>query len=185
MAREVRAVARVQEVTTVLIRVSRPSAGGNVPAEGTLRWTPSRRREVEGDPDVVILPQAFTVRLDDDGDATVAVDPTGVDWAWMVTEKFAGMPERTRWFAVPAIGPIDYGDLVTVDPGTLAVVDATPSPQWYAYVMALAAGMVQVVTVITGSEPRPETSATVFWIGGSVRPGNMLAADVWFRANTN
>lgn len=62
-----------------------------------------------------------------------------------------------------------------------AVSAAVPS----AVSTAVAAGLTNLprsVTVVTGSEARPATSATVSWVGGTTQPANMTAGDLWFKA---
>ena len=42
----------------------------------------------------------------------------------------------------------------------------------------------QTVTVVTGTEARPVTSSTVFWKGGTTRPTNIAAGDIWLKAGS-
>lgn len=41
---------------------------------------------------------------------------------------------------------------------------------------------VKTITIVTGTEVRPITSAAVLWIGGQIQPSNMLPGDIWFAA---
>lgn len=48
----------------------------------------------------------------------------------------------------------------------------------------LAAASMMPVTVVTGSETRPSTTARVLWIGGTAKPTFMIDGDIWFRVQT-
>jgi hypothetical protein len=113
-------------MTVVNIKVQVPVNGALVPAEGSLRWEPSGRRiGVDG---ALILPKGFPVQLVT-GEADVDVDPSGDLWVWSVTEFFDGQVPRRRYFAVPESGPVNYTDLVEMDPATLdAALTVTPDP---------------------------------------------------------
>lgn len=104
------------------IELTVPSNGGDVPASGYLTFAPSKRRDLEGS---IVLPDAFTVRLDDEGKASVTLTPTAEgDWAWKITER---IHRGRQWYAaVPdGPGPVDYDDLVEVDKDSL---DPTVEP---------------------------------------------------------
>lgn len=52
--------------------------------------------------------------------------------------------------------------------------------------MATVTGLIEAssllpVSVTTGTETRPSTSAKVLWIGGATQPTNMIEGDIWFR----
>lgn len=114
-------------MTIVNIKVQVPANGAEVPAKGRLRWEPSRRRV--GADGALILPDGFSVKLVD-GEAVVDVEPSTDAWAWRVTESFSGRPTKRLLLAVPPGGPINYTDLLEVDPDTLdiATVNVTPDP---------------------------------------------------------
>jgi hypothetical protein len=40
------------------------------------------------------------------------------------------------------------------------------------------------VTVVTGNEARPAAANTVLWKGGSTRPTNIAAGDIWLKAGS-
>jgi len=113
-------------VTIVNIKVQVPSNGSPASAEGVLRWEPSGRRI--GADGTLILPAPFAVPLVN-GAAAVNVDPSTEAWAWRVTEFFEGQFPKTRIFAVPDIGPVNYTDLLEVDPTTLDLAfNVSPDP---------------------------------------------------------
>lgn len=113
-------------MTVVNINVQVPANGLEVPAEGSMRWQPSGRRV--GASGALILPEGFPVELVA-GAAAVDVQPTSDIFAWKVTEFFSGQFPRSRYFAVPDTGPVNYTDLVEVDPVSLdAAFTVTPDP---------------------------------------------------------
>lgn len=113
-------------MTLIDIDLRVPSADGtDIPAEGTIAWTPTQRRDVA---DYVVLPVPF--EIDAATDAQVEVDPTDSTWVWQVQERVPG--GTTRFVQVPDVaGPIDYADLVDVDPATLDP-EAPFGPVWAA-----------------------------------------------------
>ncbi|AYN58856.1 tail protein [Arthrobacter phage Richie] len=112
-------------MTIVNIKVQVQANVAEVPAEGTVRWEPSARRV--GPDGALILPVGFPVDLVN-GEAVVDVEPSTNVWAWRVTEAFVGRPPRRRLLAVPTEGPVNYTDLLEVDPGTLDVTTLNVSP---------------------------------------------------------
>ncbi|CAN7465268.1 hypothetical protein LJR013_003181 [Pseudarthrobacter oxydans] len=113
-------------MTIVNIDVQATVSGAEVPAHGSLRWEPSGRR-VRGD-GALVLPAGFRAELVD-GQATVEVEPSTSLWAWSVTEFFVGQPAKRRLLAVPPEGPVNYTDLVEVDPVTLdTALTVSPDP---------------------------------------------------------
>jgi hypothetical protein len=112
-------------VTVVNIKVQIQANGAEVPAEGTLLWEPSGRRV--GQDGSLILPVGFRVGLVN-GQSSVEVEASTNVWAWRVTESFAGRPARRRLLAVPADGPVNYTDLLELDPATLDVATLNVSP---------------------------------------------------------
>jgi hypothetical protein len=112
-------------VTVVNIKVQLQANGAEVPAEGTLRWEPSGRRV--GPDGALILPVGFRVDLVN-GESVVEVEPSTNVWAWRVTESFVGRPSKRRLLAVPTDGPVNYTDLLELDPATLDVTTLNVSP---------------------------------------------------------
>lgn len=116
-------------MTLVHVALSGPSADGALaPSRGMLQFTPTDRRTVG---DVTVLPSPFHATLVA-GVVDVDLAPTGPGWAWRIDEYIAGIPGRTIYVNVPATGPVNYADLVQVDPATLAP-EATPGPAWAAF----------------------------------------------------
>lgn len=137
-------------MTTVVIRLAVPSAtvdpdrpawcaADETPAEGKVRFAPYQRRHVEGvADDRIVLEASIEVTLVD-GYATIDLEPTNPATlpAWKVWEKTPHGIERV--VLVPAVESVDYGDLVDVNPATLAPT-AEPDAEWWAAWDAMAAG---------------------------------------------
>lgn len=117
-------------MTVVLVDLRRPASGEDVPTEGSMLWRPTRRRTIGSH---ITLPDAFAVDLVD-GQASVDVAPTGLDWVWTVREMTR--QGITRHVQIPALGPVHYSALVDVDPATLDPA-AEPEAAWWAVVEAL------------------------------------------------
>lgn len=100
-------------MTIVNIKVNAPANGSRVPARGSLRWEQSSRRVTSDG--TLVLPAGFPVELVA-GAAVVDVEPSTEAWVWRVTEFFDGQRPKTRYLAVPPSGPVNYTDLVPVDP---------------------------------------------------------------------
>lgn len=116
-------------MTLVRVKVELPDKeGGNAPAVGHLRWSPTARRIVAGSPASIVLPSGFNSPLVD-GLVDVTVDPTSSLWLWCVTEVFQGVPARRRYLAVPDQASVDYADLVELDPNSLDPVPGL-DPAW-------------------------------------------------------
>jgi hypothetical protein len=96
------------------------------PSEGEVWIYPFKRVNATG---FFVLPDPVVVALVD-GQATVSLQPSGVDWAWYVDENVpAGIK---RLVAVPNSGTtLEYDDLVDVDPTTLTAASA-PVAGWWA-----------------------------------------------------
>lgn len=97
------------------------AATGRVPIDARIRWQPVGRR-VDGS--VVILPETHSVKLAL-GLGSADLDP-GYYW---FTEATTAGSSAVR--LVPESGPVDYADLVAVDPATLDP-SAVPDPAWLA-----------------------------------------------------
>jgi hypothetical protein len=111
--------------------------GTRRPARGFFIWTPTERRIIEGNPDEVVQPVGFAIELDIHGGFEVDVAATGIDWVWRVDERIEGLRTTTSYVSVPSEGPIDYTDLVQVNPTSFSV-KAKPEPIWYTHVDYLA-----------------------------------------------
>lgn len=111
------------------LRVTSPS--GVEPAVGYVSVCLFRRQHVdtpEGEAgDFIHLPNSAHVELVG-GMAAVELAPTGVGEAWVVSEHVPG--GSTRYVAVPDVASVDYGDLVDLDPSTLAPVDGGGASAW-------------------------------------------------------
>lgn len=112
-------------MTLVNIKVQVEANGAEVPAEGTLRWEPSGRRV--GPDGALILPVGFRIDLVA-GEGSVDVEPSTNVWAWRVTESFVGERPKRRLLSVPSTGPVNYTDLLELDPATLDVATLNVSP---------------------------------------------------------
>ena len=114
------------------------STGTRVPIVGRLRFRATRSRVIVGTPDEEVLPEPFSVRLDDDGKASVPLAATSALWAWEVS-----LHGSTGWgpiyVTVGAGDEADWPNLVRVDPATLAPT-AEPEAAWWAAWDAMAAG---------------------------------------------
>ena len=149
------------------------------PARGYLLFTPTT--SWDNPADLGNLPLPKRVKLVN-GAVSVELDPTGPGWAWAVTYQVLGLEHWTEYYIVPDTGTVSLDSLEQVDIRTLTPSVEEPDPAWYAYVDSVVAGQVGKVTVVTGTEARP-AFASVFWIGGTTQPVNMLDdTDVWFKA---
>jgi len=102
-------------MTTVNIALSVPAEDGPIAAAGKVEFHPTARYEYAGD---VVLPAPFTVELDENGEAVVELDPTGIYFAWRVREFMHG--GQNYYVAVPlSVSPVNLEDLVHIDPETL------------------------------------------------------------------
>ena len=111
-------------MTVVNIKVQVPANGTDVPAAGSLRWEPVGRRV--GPDGALILKEGFPVQLVL-GEAMVDVDPG----PWRVAELFIGQPVKYKHVEVPETGPVNYTELIEVDPDTLAVaLTVIPDPDY-------------------------------------------------------
>nr|UVY24733.1 MAG: hypothetical protein [Bacteriophage sp.] len=101
-------------MTMVHIRLRAPTNGGTRAGVGMVVFQPSARH---ADDASVVLPDTFTVVLDEEGEATVDIQPTGPDWCWKTDEQ---VPYGSiRWFTVPdTAGTLEYAELTDVDPRT-------------------------------------------------------------------
>lgn len=110
-------------MTTVHIKIEFPEAEGNIPAHGFVEFRPTARQVLD---DSVVLPNAFTVELDELGEATVELAPTTTSFVWGIREKtHAG---ENFYVSVPDSGTvIQYEDLIRIDPETLDPIVQVPA----------------------------------------------------------
>lgn len=105
-------------MTRVRIDLQVPGPAGLSGAVGDMTWRPTARHAIG---DTVVLPAPFKVWLAG-SPVEVDVEATGSGWAWEVLEPRGG---GRRTVAVPASAdPVDYADLVVLDPASL-----TPAPE--------------------------------------------------------
>ena len=113
-------------MTVVNIKVQVPGDGPDAPAEGVVRWQPTGRRI--GADGTLILPAPFAVPLVA-GAAAVDIEPSTNAWAWRVTEFFEGQFPKSKFVAVPDTGPVNYTELLEVDPDSLDLaLTVSPDP---------------------------------------------------------
>jgi len=116
-------------MTLVHIELAGESAdGARAPSRGMLQFAPTDRRTAG---DVTILPSPFQASLVA-GVVDVELATNGPGWAWRIREYIAGIEGREIVVNVPATGPVNYADLVEVDPDTLNPAP-TASPAWAAF----------------------------------------------------
>lgn len=130
-------------MTVIRVRVDTPVDGGEMPADGSLKWRPTSHRVkpgVDGAPSAVVLPASFVAAVTA-GSLDVEVEPSTNAWLWCVVEVFRGIPDRRRYFAVPDAASVDYTDLVEIDPTSLAPAPSA-DPAWLAPFNALSEGTV-------------------------------------------
>ena len=96
-------------MTMVHIRLRAPTNGGTRAGVGMVVFQPSARHTDDAS---VVLPDTFTVVLDEEGEATVDIQPTGPEWCWKTDEQ---VPYGSiRWFTVPdTAGTLEYAELTT------------------------------------------------------------------------
>lgn len=110
-------------MTIVNVKVQVPGNGADVPARGSLRWEPVGRSV--GPDGSLILADSFLTPLAL-GEAVVDVEPA----TWRVSELFLGQPVKYKHLTIPAGGPVNYTDLIEVDPTTLEpALNVSPDPE--------------------------------------------------------
>lgn len=104
--------------------------GTYIPAVGRTKWTPTRRRHVDGSTDYTVLPSGFSVWLMSAA-PIVEVAPTSAGWCWKVQEytqaggvRYVGVPDSAT--------VVDYGDLPDVDPTSLSGASVPEASWWLA-----------------------------------------------------
>lgn len=165
-------------MTTVKIKIEFPEVEGNIPAHGYIEFRPTARQVLE---DSVVLPNAFTVELDENGEAIVELAPTTTAFVWGVREKthagenfYVTIPNTTL--------EVEYEDLVRVDPETLDPIVAIPA--WEDLenrVEALEEGSIGIITPETvftvegGTDgTQPTFTGTPLFTGSYVKIGQVV-----------
>lgn len=116
--------------------------GTDVAAVGFVGFQPSRRHAVS---DFVVLPESFQVALVA-GVADVPLEASGPDWCWQVNA-----PDGMRNVAVPVSAtPVNYDDLVDVDPSTF-LPSVAPAAAWNQALSDSIAGLSSTYASITPS----------------------------------
>jgi hypothetical protein len=137
-----------------------PAADGTrVPAKGVLRFTPTARRVIPGDPDETVLPVPFQATLVE-GVLDVTLAQTDASWVWRVEEFITGVHARTIHAAIPDVAELDDSDLVPIDPATLEPT-AVPEPAW----VAMAASTVTTGEVVGDNLVLTRTNGTTVTAG--------------------
>lgn len=113
-------------MTQVIVRWANDLPDGVFETDVVLRCVPTKARE---NGPTVILPKGFTAT----GPAplTIELAPTSSpDWVWRMDERVPG-GRRNRYVAVPnSLTPVEYADLVEIDPATLEPL-AEPQAAWW------------------------------------------------------
>lgn len=144
-----------------------------------LLFTPTRR-VIEDD--YIVLPRPLTVEHVENT-VDVEIQPTGASWVWKVEERIGG--GTTRYVAVPdSLTPINYEDLVEVDPTTLAPVPEPAVATWLdAATSALidnptstTSGSVDAKTATVALSEDPADEGT-YLIGGIEEPYKPVGVD--------
>lgn len=120
-------------MTTIRISRGKPTAGGVGPAGGKIRFTPIRGWIEQGDPEVLVLPIPFDIKVPPGtGYYEVQLKETAPGWAWKVYSfGFDNLLPTTQYVTVPLAGPVYLHRLPRVDPTTLDP-EAEPEAAWWA-----------------------------------------------------
>lgn len=152
-------------MTLVHVRLTIPVGqvgGPEAPAAGLMVWTPHARLVAE---DRVVLREGFEKELLP-GITTVEVHPG----PWHVREP--GQKPESRWLIVPDVPEVDYEELVSVHPGTLAPL-ANPEAAWWA---AHAALVEQVAA--GGATPEQIGAAVADWLDDNPPTAGVTPAEL-------
>jgi hypothetical protein len=139
--------------------------GGGAGSGGISLWAPSTaytagQQVISPNNDIVSATTSFT-----SGTTYSAAN-------WTLSPTFLLTSASANFVAVTAKGAAN--GVATLDSGThipLAQIPTIPSA-------------VQAVIVVTGSEARPVGVTTVIWVGGTTRPVNCIAGDIWLKAGS-
>lgn len=104
-------------MTQVRFSIGRYLPTGSAAAYGTVRCAPDRRVTADKR---IMLPTPFEVRLDEQGDALVELEPTREQFAWVITILPTRGEPFGRTVEVPdTTATMDYVDLLDTDSATL------------------------------------------------------------------
>lgn len=103
-------------MTTIHIKLVRPTDTGTTPCDGAIRLTPIRRYVTDH---TVIVPDPFTVDLTN-GEATITIPDSDTTICWAITELPGTPLEHTRYVQIPGnvTDTVEYTDLIDVNPST-------------------------------------------------------------------
>ena len=131
-------------MTVVNIDLAEPDGK---PLTGCLDFKPTARF---ADGPQLRLPTPVQVRLLD-GLAAPDLPPSEPGWVWQVTERVNG--GQRRYVQIPTVGPVQYADLLDIDPGTLEPA-AVSTPAWVGDLAAVTdtvGALEQTTTGLAGS----------------------------------
>lgn len=153
-------------MTTVNMKLYKPSENGPVAAAGIeIEFKPTLWHQYYPDGDIagMMLPQEFVIELDENGEATVELEPTNLPiWCWRVREKTAS--GTVYYVEVPTSETVlDFVNLTLIDPNTL-------EPQQYPSTSIALNDLMDVDTngVTNGMALvyyDPENTGNGFWVG--------------------
>lgn len=113
-------------MTIINISIKQTASTGLVPAKGTITFTP--RRHIDADKNVITR-SPFSVTLSEQGTATVELPATAGLFVWHVVELPGTAAAYDRYVEVPdSETPVDYADLVDVNPVSFQPKPAAGSP---------------------------------------------------------
>ena len=138
-------------MTLLEIVLTVPAAdGAQLPAQGVLRFAPTKRRNLNG---TTVLPKPFQVPLTL-GMAQVDLAANDASWVWRIDEHVSGTPARTIYTNIPDATSFLYTDLVAIDPATLAPT-AELTPAWATRVADLETALAEALA----TPPAPAVTA--------------------------
>lgn len=114
-------------MTLVNVVLTTPQlAGINMGPGSWLYWAPAQPRNYWR---ALTLPAPFTMNLTTTPQALDA-PATGTGWCWEVDYHEPGREDLVEYVLVPATGPVNFMDLVRVNPATLYPLPPAP-PLWF------------------------------------------------------
>lgn len=149
---------------------------GRVRVHGWFDITQTKARIIPGTPDETVHPISFPAEIGENGRTDVPLDPTGPDWCWEIRPRIQGLSSDPVYVAVPDVpGPLDWTDLVRVDPSTLEPT-AEPEAAWWAALEAAETGAQASATAAAGSATAAAGSATSAQGSATTAAGSASAA---------